>query len=90
VNQESKEVKLRDNPFLLSLIEKGRTFEGESPDKTILVVAVEGYYDDWAAYFETPYTPFGSSQVAEYGNKLPEEAAAQLFPEWAKRLKWRP
>lgn len=84
--RESKEVKLQDNPFLLSLTEQGLTYQGASPDKSIVTVAVRGYYDDWAAYYETPWTPFG--RVAEYGDKLPEEAAAQLFPEWAKRLSW--
>lgn len=89
-NQESKEVKLRDNPFLLSLISRGMTYQGASPDKTIVVVAVEGSYGDWTAYYETPWTPWGRTQVAEYGNKLPEKAAIELFPEWAKRLRWRP
>lgn len=88
-HRESKEVKLQDNPFLLSLVSQGMTYQGASPDKTIIVVAVEGDYDDWTAYFETPWTPFGRTHVAEFGNKLPEEAAAELFPEWAERLKWR-
>lgn len=88
--QESKEVKLRDNPFLLSLTEQGMTYQGASPDKSIVVAAAEGVCGDWAAYYETPWTPFGRTHVAEYGNKLPEEAAVELFPEWAKRLKWRP
>ncbi len=86
--QEAKTVRLMDNPFLLSLTTKGSTYEDVSPDKTITVVAIEGDYGDWAAYFETPWTPFGN--VAEYGNKLPLDAAKQLFPDFAKRLKWRP
>ncbi len=85
-NQEEKKVKLGDHPFLTSLTEHSMVYEGESLDKVITVVAVEGYHDDWAAYFETPWTGL---PVAEYGNKLPEEVAAALFPEWAKRLKWR-
>jgi hypothetical protein len=89
-HRESKEVKLQDNPFLLSLTEQGHTYQGASPDKSIIVVAVQGYYDDWAAYYETPWWPGSRPHVAEYGNKLPEEAAAELFPEWAKLLKWRP
>jgi len=89
-NRESKEVKLQDNPFLLSLVEQGMTYQGFSPDKSIIVVAVEGGYGDWTAYYETPGFPGRRPRVAEYGNKLPETAAAQLFPEWAKRFKWRP
>ncbi len=88
--QEAKLVRLRDNPFLSSLVEQGMVYESSSLDKEITVVAAKGNYDDWAAYFETPWTPFGAALVAEYGNKLPEEAAAQLFPDWAKGLKWRP
>ncbi len=87
-HQEEKQIKLADNPFLLGLIDQGMVYQGYSPDKVITVIAVEGYYGDWAAYFETPDTPFRN--VADYGNKLPEKAATEIFPEWPKTLKWRP
>jgi hypothetical protein len=84
---EEKQVRLRDNPFLLSLVSPGLTFQDYSPDAIINVVAAEGEFGDWAAYFETPGTV---GMVAEMGAKLPETAAKELFPDWAKRLKWRP
>lgn len=85
---EVKEVKLKDNPFLLQLIDKGSTYQDYSPDAVIKVGACEGDYNDWTAYYETPTTLFGN--VLELGNKLPEQAAKELFPEWAKsNLKWR-
>lgn len=84
---QEKQVRLRDNPFLLSLIGPGATFQNYSPDTIITVVAVEGDFGDWAAYFETPWTV---GIVAEWGGKLPEAAAKELFPDWAGRLKWRP
>jgi hypothetical protein len=85
---ETKKVRLGDNPFLKSLTEWPRTYAGTSPDKVVKVAAVTGKHDDWAAYYQTPWC--GAAQVADFGNKLPEEAAAQIFPDWAKRLKWRP
>jgi len=84
---QEKQVRLRYNSFLLSLISPGATFQDYSPDAIITVVAVEGDFGDWTAYFETPETV---GIVAEYGSKLPEAAAKELFPDWAKRLKWRP
>lgn len=85
--REEKRVKMGDNPFLTSLTEHSMVYQGCSLETVIRVVAVEGYYGDWAAYYETPWMVISP---AEFGNKLPEEAAAQLFPKWAKRLKWRP
>jgi len=84
---QEKLVRLQDNPFLLSLISPGATFQDYSPDSIIAVVAVEGDFGDWSAYFETPWTV---GIVAEAGEKLPEAAAKELFPDWAERLKWRP
>ena len=86
-NQETKKIKLGDNPFLKSLTEGLFIWAGASPEKVITVVAVAGNYDDWAAYHETPCS---GKRVAELGNKLPKDAATQIFPEWAKLLKWRP
>jgi hypothetical protein len=86
-NQEPKMIKLRDNKFLSSLTDQGMVFQDMSLDTEIKVVACEGSYDEWAAYFQTPDTPFGN--VADYGNKLPEKVAAEIFPDWAKKFKWR-
>ena len=87
-HQEEKQVKLSSNLFLASLTHHGMIYQDYSPNTDITVVAVESYFGDWAAYFQTPYTPFGN--VGDFGNKLPEGAAEQIFPDWAKRLKWRP
>jgi len=85
---EIKEVRLGDNPFLLSLTDPGMSYQGYSADTMIKVAAREGDFEDWAAYFATPDTPFGN--VVDLGNKLPEQTAKELFPEWAKRsLRWR-
>lgn len=87
-NNEVKKVRLGDNSFLLSLTEQGMAYQGYSADTVIKVAACEGYYEDWTAYFATPDTPFGN--VVDFGNKLPEQTAKELFPEWAKRdLRWR-
>jgi hypothetical protein len=61
-------------------------WNGESPDRAITVVAVEGSIGDWAAYFETP-TCMG--MVKEYGDKLPRKTAEAIFPDWAKEKSWR-
>lgn len=84
---ETKKIRLGDNPFLKSLTEWPRTYAGASPDKVITVAAVAGGHDDWTAYYQTPWC---GQRVADFGNKLPEEPAGQIFPDWAKRLKWRP
>lgn len=84
---KTKKVRLGDNPFLKSLTERTMPYASASPDKVITVAAVAGRYNDWTAYYQTPWC---GQRVAEFGNKLPEEAATQLFPDWAKRLKWRP
>jgi len=85
---ESKFVRLQDHPFLLGLTEQGFIWHGYSPDRRIRIIAYEGQHNDWAAYFETPFTPAG--KVLHYGNKLPQSAAEDLFPGWAQSdLKWR-
>ena len=53
-------------------------------------VTREGETDEEALERFLKKYPGRRPRVAEYGNKLPEKAAAQLFPEWAKTLKWRP
>ncbi len=88
-SHEIKEVKLNDNTFLLGLTDPGMVYQDYLPRTTIKIAASEGFYNDWAAYFETPETPFHN--VLEYGNKLPQSVAEDLFPEWKKKgLKWRP
>ncbi len=88
MNNEVKGVRLGDNQFLLSLTDPGMAYQGYSVDTIIKVAACEGYFRDWTAYFATPDTPFGD--VVNFGNKLPEQAAKELFPEWEKSgLRWR-
>jgi len=82
----SREVKLGDYPFLLLMTQSGFCWKGESPDRVITVVAVEGSIGDWAAYFETPQS---GKRVAENGDKLPKDLAEELFPEWAEKFTWR-
>lgn len=85
---EIKEVALKDHPFLLRLTKKGLAYDGYGPDTIIKVAACLGDYGDWTAYFSTPFTPFGD--VLHYGNKLPQQVAKELFPEWAQKgLNWR-
>lgn len=85
---ETKEVRLKDSPFLLQLTGRGMTYQDYGPETVIKVAACAGDYGDWTAYYETPTTPFGN--VLKYGNKLPEQVAKELFPEWTKRgLAWR-
>jgi hypothetical protein len=59
-----------------------------SLDKTITIIAVSGDYDNWFAYLETPEC--GPDRALELGSKLPHKVAAELFPEWARTLKWSP
>jgi len=88
IGYEIKEVALKDNPFLLGLTNPGMTYQDYSPDTIIEVAARLGDYGDWTAYYLTPQTPF--KDVLNYGNKMPEQAAKELFPEWAKKgLNWR-
>lgn len=87
-NTEVREVKLKNNQFLLHLTDKGMVYQGYDPETIIKVAACEGHFNDWAAYFETPETPF--HDVVHFGNKLPEDTAKELFPEWEKKgLRWR-
>lgn len=94
---ENKKVRLGDYPFLEGLTSEGAAYQGYDLDHEITVVAVEGNADDWAAYFSTPWhsanvgnPAFMVTSTAMYGVKLPYEVAADLFPEWAKKFKWRP
>jgi hypothetical protein len=55
----------------------------------ITVVAVEGGIQDWSAYHETPWIGSDEYSVAANGDKLPQEVAEQIFPDWAKKYYWR-
>ena len=63
--------------------------------KVILIVAVEGAVQDWAAYFKYVDNSVDVSikelieYVATRGDKLLEETARPLFRDWAKKLSWR-
>ncbi len=49
-----------------------------------MVVAVEGFNDDWAAYVENEYTRNQGNTplaIASHGHKLNEAAAKAVFPE---------
>lgn len=84
---ETKQVHLGDYPFLLILTRPGMSWGGASPTQVITVVAVEGGVGDWAAYCQVPWiTP---EMAASNGDKLPKETAEEIFPEWAKKYKWR-
>ena len=50
-------------------------------------VAIEGSVGDWACYVGNRTQSF--ADVASYGDKISEEEARQLFPEF-KNLRWRP
>lgn len=86
---ESKKVKLRDHPFLVALTSPGSTYQDFGLDTEVLIVACEGNTNDWTAYFRPPWLAENVELVCDYGNKLPEEVACDLFPEWAKQKKWR-
>lgn len=47
-------------------------------EATFTIVARRGTIGDWAAYFGP--ADWGAAQVASEGNKLPREAARQVFP----------
>lgn len=58
----------------------------------VIVVAVEGEVNDWAAYIDAvPGNNFSSEwqKVRDYGTKLPRQIAEVIFPDF-KDLRWRP
>lgn len=62
-------------------------------DRQVLVVAVEGEVKDWAAYIGAVEGNKHSEEVQkvyERGTKLPEQVARILFPDFAKKFRWRP
>lgn len=81
-----KRVRLGDYDFLRSMTRSPFCWKGESLDKIIRVVAVEGSIGDWTAYFETPAC---MGMVRDNGDKLPKGVAELIFPDWANRFHWR-
>jgi len=60
-------------------------------DRRVIVVAVEGEVEDWAAYIGAVQGDRHSEEwqeVAEYGTKLPKNIAEILFPQF-RNLEWR-
>ena len=60
-------------------------------DPKVIVVAIEGSANDWAAYIgavrgENHNLEY--REVAEHGSKLPKDVAEVLFPDF-KDLTWR-
>ena len=50
-------------------------------------VAVEGYVDDWACYYDKNTKT--DDEVKRWGDKINETRARYLFPEFG-HLRWRP
>lgn len=87
-SSETRQVKLSDHPYLDELRDPPFVWQGYPADHIIRVTACEGYLNDWAAYMETPFTLF--KDEVNFGNKIPQDVAEAIFPEWAKsKLKWR-
>lgn len=84
---EAITVNLGDIPFLNGLRQYPFSWAGAPADKEIEVVAVSNSYGGWAAYMETPTS---GRQVVSWGDKLPQDVAESLFPEWASSRQWRP
>ncbi len=84
--QNTKKVKLKDHPFFLELTQSSMMYDGESADKELTIAVSTGFANDWAAYFETPYS---HGRVAEHGAKLPEDVARFFFPDVAGNRKYR-
>ena len=59
----------------------------EKTDSIYRYVAVEGYVDDWACYYDKITKT--TEQVKKWGDKINESRARCLFPEF-KHLRWRP
>lgn len=87
LTEEGIVLRLAENAFLDSLTEPGMVWCDFAPDKVIRLLAVKGQCGDWTAYYETPDS---GNRLREFGRKLPEDVAGELFPDWAKRFRWRP
>ena len=61
-------------------------------DSKVIVVAAEGYADDWSCYIGAVEGKKHEEEwhtVKKHGTKLPKEVAEILFPAF-KHLEWRP
>jgi hypothetical protein len=89
-NIESKRIMLGNYPELHFLAMPGFCWAKEGGLGAIItVVAVEGAVQDWSAYHQTPWIDSNEASVAANGDKLPQEVAELIFPEWAKKFSWR-
>jgi len=86
---ESKRIVIGNYPKLRFLAMPGFCYSKSGLSTIITVVAVEGGVNDWSAYHQTPWIDSDEASVAANGDKLPQEVAEQIFPDWAKELSWR-
>ncbi len=86
---ESKRIAICNYKDLHFLATPGFCWAKEGLDKIITVVAIVGEVNDWAAYHETPQTGSDKYSVLTIGDKLSQEVASLIFPEWAKKYEWR-
>lgn len=84
---DTRKIKLQEHPFFLNFINQGMCYQGESPAKELAILVRIGRYNDWAAYYETPWC---HGQVATLGAKMPEAVAKFFFPEVGKKRMYRP
>lgn len=85
-NTRTLQVRLDSHPFFKGLLDQGMVYQDYPPDTVITVRAKKGDFNDWAAYFEIPNMP---GPVLQYGTKLPEKVAVELFADFAPDLKYR-
>jgi len=79
---------MRDEEFLKSLCNSPKEkMVLAVQEYNNLYVAVEGAVKDWACYVGKASD--GIQKVKDYGDKISEEKARELFPEF-KKLRWRP
>jgi hypothetical protein len=83
---KTRTFKLKDHLFFTDLTLPGCTYQYKSLNMEIIVVASPDKFGQWAAYFQTPYS---GDNVLDLGSKLPEKVANDLFPEYAKKFKYR-
>lgn len=73
-----------------SVIYEDRDVRTYKLSQKILCVAVEGTVGDWSAYIGTIERSSDEwRKIAYNGTKLEKKIAYLLFPEFAKKYKWR-
>lgn len=77
----TRRLRLKDHPWLNDLRRPGWAWELAPEDRVILVVATANDLE-WTAYYQSPYVLGAATveSVKDYGTKLPEEVARELFP----------